>query len=486
MQLREYQTTTVNAVEAAWLEGKRCVCVVAPNGAGKSEIAKALLAPARSPLALVHTRTLYGQTARRFPNVSVGTVQGLLAKGPAGDRRRARLAAHDRIFLDEVHHLASDLWRNVLPLLSGKLVFGATATPARADGTPLGDVCDHMVVAATYTQLLKDGFLCRCDVQRSDISRKNQKSQKVRPDGVLAYLEHGHLALDDPRRANGAEWRPGIYFDATIEQCEDAVRRFNEAGVRACLVTCNTKDKERQRIFDAYNAGEYEMLASPMALSEGFDAPRAEVCVLRRMAEHLGTYLQIVGRVLRPFPGKERALLIDCCGASEHGHHGLPTNDRVYTLDGKGLANVPEPEPEDDQEEDEPGAAPEPARTVEAKYALIRDTLLGRYVDLCKEAERSGYKQGWVWHRFKEATGLEAPRQFQAKFQSTCVHCRKRLKVGEGMLWVGKGEVFHEPCWFASLDGETLELVPEALEPVRAKPKTVDRSYDYLDQDIPF
>lgn len=456
MPLRPYQVTAVAAVEQAWADGKKCVCLVAPTGAGKSEMAAAILAEAKAPLALVHTRVLYGQTVRRFPGVAVGTIQGLLAKGVAGDRRRARLTRYDAVFIDEVHHLASALWREVMPLLLGKRLFGATATPVRADGTPLGDVCDHLVVAATYTQLLREGYLCRCDVSRSDISRKVQKSQKVRPDGVKSYLEKA-------RREDGS-WRPGIYFDGTIEQCQEAVDAFNLTGVRAELVCCDTKANDRQRIFDAYNAGQLDMLASPMALSEGFDAPRAEVCVLRRMAQHLGTYLQIVGRVLRPFPGKERALLIDCSGASEPGHHGLPTNDRVYSLDGKGISNE-EPEPEEDEEEDEeePLPPPDPARTIEAKFNLIRDTLLGRYVDLCEEARVSGYKQGWVFHRFTEMTGLQPPRSFSAKFASTCLHCRKRMKLGEEMFWGGTSVVWHPHCWFAQLDAEALSIVPDQL-----------------------
>jgi hypothetical protein len=44
--------------------------------------------------------------------------------------------------------------------------------------------------------------------------------------------------------------------------------------------------------------------------------------------------LQAAGRVLRPWESEE-AILIDLCGSTLI--HGLPTEDRVYSLDGKGI-----------------------------------------------------------------------------------------------------------------------------------------------------
>lgn len=46
-------------------------------------------------------------------------------------------------------------------------------------------------------------------------------------------------------------------------------------------------------------------------------------------------YLQACGRVLRPHPGKEHAVIIDLTGASLV--HSWPTVDRIYSLDGKGI-----------------------------------------------------------------------------------------------------------------------------------------------------
>ncbi len=456
MKLRPYQETAVAGIRAAWDAGKQCPLLVAPTGAGKTEMAKDLLSGFRSPCVIVHTDVLFEQTARRIPSARVYTVQSLVAAGASGDARRQGLSRHDCAFLDEAHHMGSEQWRSALSIpWMPKTRFGATATPKRADGTPLGDIFDDLVVAAKYSELVAQGFLVRCDVWSPDIGRKRQKKEKLRPDGVAAYLEHG-------KRFDGS-WRPGIHFELTIEACEAAHSRYLATGIRSAVVCKDTCSRERRRIFDAYSAGELDMLCSPTALAEGFDSPRAEVCVLRRSCDHVGDWLQRVGRVLRPAPGKDRALLIDCCDT--RSKHGLPTDDRNYYLTGAGIEAERTAEQLVQLEEDEEQMRIRIAfETVEAKYTIIRDTLLARYRALLQEADELGYKPGWAFNRFREQTGIEMPHAFAAKFKSVCKACNRRLEVGEGIFWLGPSHVEHQECHIRKLDGEVLDKVGEALE----------------------
>jgi hypothetical protein len=228
------------------------------------------------------------------------------------------------------------------------------------------------------------------------------------------------------------------------------------------------------------------MLCSPQALAEGFDSPRAEVCCLLRSAAHVGGFLQMCGRVLRPygerqlqdaialgqklgidlhpsaFVLKERALLID--GSDATSIHGPPTADRVYSLDGKGIAL--EKLEDEDAEESEDRAAPEFAKVVEMKFTLVRDKLRDMLVTLCETAKEKEYRMGWVFHRFTEKTGIQPPRVFEAKFQSTCKHCRHKVKLNEQILWGGTGLVYHVDCWFETLEQKQLlsadEMQPKA------------------------
>lgn len=482
MQDRGYQNTAVAEMLGHLSAGKRPL-LVAPTGAGKSVMSSRVLTldgarlSSGQTLCLVHTRTLREQSKVTIPGAQISTIQGLVAKGPAGDKRRSALASITDVFVDEAHHIVSEEWAQAIPLLQGRRFFGATATPERGDGTPLGDAFDVMVVAAKYSELVTGGHLCPCDIRAPEMNRKEQRRKKVKPDGVVAYLTHG-------KRADGS-WRPGIYFEGTKAECHEAAKRFTEAGLRCAVVTDQTTTDERAFIFAQYTLGHLDMLLSPQALAEGFDSPRAEVCVLCRSAAHVGGFLQMVGRVLRPygerqiaamvalgvelgitpdpsaFTAKERALLIDNSDATSV--HGKPTADRVYSLDGQGIALAPEEDATETDELGEPSKR-ERAKMVEMKFRLVRDKLRDMFGELQGQAVERNYNPGWVFHRFTEKTGIQPPRAFKAKFQSTCKHCRTRFKIDESILWDGPGRVWHHDCWFDTIVEQQL-LSADDLQP---------------------
>jgi superfamily II DNA or RNA helicase len=74
-----------------------------------------------------------------------------------------------------------------------------------------------------------------------------------------------------------------------------------------------------------------QILVTVDVVSEGFDVPAASVAILLRPTKSLGLYLQQVGRVLRPAPGKEAALILDHVGNVTR--HGFPDDHRDWTLD---------------------------------------------------------------------------------------------------------------------------------------------------------
>jgi superfamily II DNA or RNA helicase len=287
--------------------------VALPTGAGKTHVAAMLLHGARNPLAVVHTATLREQTARRMPGMTVVTVQAA-TRMPAG-----ALAAHDVVFEDECHHIASPAWSALRARYSPwALVLGCTATPQRADGVALSGLYDAIVAPVGYQQLLADRHLAPCDVIDA--------RETGRP--ALAYLRHGRGL-------------PGILFAPTMAACRDAVDTLRAAGVRAAPLDSQCTASVRTATLAAYSRGELDVLCSPMALAEGFDSPRAQVCVLDRECEHVGTYLQIANRVTRPDPARpgKTALLLDCRGAA--ARHGHPLQDRTYSLHGTGIASPP-------------------------------------------------------------------------------------------------------------------------------------------------
>ncbi len=457
---REYQLEVADQV-VAHLESNAIPLMVMPTGAGKSRTAAEVMGRVakRRGLVVTHTDVLFEQSKSTIPGCSVINIQALIKPGSAGDKRRAALSEFDAVFCDEAHHFVTPEWLAGMVLLRSKglRIFGASATPQRGDGRALDEFWTDMVVGPNYSELVGWGFLCPCDVAKPKLTRAEQRRMKVRVDGVQSYLEHG-------KREDGS-WRPGIFFHKTISDCEDASRRFNEAGIRSKVISCEITGTARQDIFDEYSRGDLDMLCSPQALAEGFDSPRAEVCVLCRSASSLGTYLQMVGRILRPCAGKTRALLIDCTGAESI--HGKPTKDRRYSLSGEGITDAPEDEETMTPEQEQELRIREEWKQIRAEFELVRDQLKSTLYDFQQQATDLQKPHGWAFAQFrnhvkyKDEKGfthdaLKVPYIFDAKKMHVCESCRHRVKVGDVVLSGRDKKVFHRDCWISALPDEIL------------------------------
>ncbi len=335
--LRDYQSSAVSDTLDAWRNHLR-VLLVAPTGAGKTRLAERFveLSDGRV-LFIVHRRELLKQAAARlraafgFYNVGliapgecyspscriqVATVQTLLAS----DRRPPA----ELLILDEAHHFLATEWGSLAKGYSDCRVLGLTATPERQDGRPLGDIFEHMVVAARYPQLVSLGWLAPCVVYQPP---EAMGSKELAQDPVAAYQRFAHGSS-------------AFVFCATVPIAKRMSERFNEAGIPAACITAKTPKRDRDRFLKEFESGQLRVLTNVYTLTEGIDVPRARTCIIARKIGHCGQYLQIVGRVLRPHEDKPHAIVVDLTGATLV--HGLPTEDREYSLDGEGIRRVSE------------------------------------------------------------------------------------------------------------------------------------------------
>lgn len=339
--MRGYQSRAVAEVLAAWRAGTRRVLLVAPTGAGKTrmgvelpDVAGELLGGAPRALWIAHRTELISQAVMRlrergydaagispryepdpWARIQVASVDTLLARGM---RPQA-----DLVIWDEAHHCAADTYSTVLASYADALLVGLTATPQRRDGRALSDHYDSLVVAAQYSELLATGDLVPCRV--------------ARPDEYLGSDLARHPLEEWQGKANGALT---FGFAQTVKLAKQYAEEFRAAGITSAAVDANTPDDEREELLERFRAGELRVLWNVYVFTEGVDVPQAECCLLARGCQHAGTYLQIVGRVLRPAPGKTSAMLLDLSGASHL--HGFPTQDREYALDGRPIRVVGE------------------------------------------------------------------------------------------------------------------------------------------------
>jgi ribonuclease E len=124
-------------------------------------------------------------------------------------------------------------------------------------------------------------------------------------------------------RFNGV---PGVVYAAGVRHAYNVAEAFRDAGLKAQGVSGETPKRELAHILAAYERGEIDVLVNAQLLAEGWNSPRATVCMHLAPTASKRIYQQRVGRVTRRHPGKEAGIVIDFV------HPATKHDDPVVTL----------------------------------------------------------------------------------------------------------------------------------------------------------
>jgi DNA repair protein RadD len=370
--LRPYQDRCIKNLRAHIIGGKKRVLVVAPTGSGKMYIVATIIRLSTVPVLFVcHRMELIDQCARELArqgvtnigviraddertnphaSVQVASVQTLI--------RRPHLApAPGHVIVDEAHRSASDSYvEHVFGAYPQADFFGFTASPARLDGKPLGDLFQIIEIAATYTELLKrSDWLVAPDVYSSPVQADLSEVRTVGGDYEEAALgqvmtqkhlvgnvvEHwlrlAHLHPEFtpdgktrvPCKSAAGERRRTFAFAVNIAHSQALCTRFEQAGVRVAHLDGTTPENERRAMLRDLASGALEVVCNCNVLLEGVDVPEAKCIVHARPTQSLVVWMQSCGRIMRPWNGVT-PLLLDHAGNFDR--HGAPFEDRDWSL----------------------------------------------------------------------------------------------------------------------------------------------------------
>lgn len=348
--LRPYQEAALVAWELAGGRG----LVALPTGAGKTRTAIAAIARTRSPtLILVPTRVLvdqwtgalrqagaaeigqYGDGERRLASITISTFASAVRHmGDLGNRFRL-------LIVDEAHHFGGRA-DEPLEMCTAQLRLGLTATPPEGAHLERLAVLIGPVVYRAAIEQLAGQFLApfrlvtlslplspserqvwesECNIWRPAVRRFFTLTPEASwPDFVRAagQSDEGRRVLMAWRRARAmlrlTEAKSSVLGRLLDRHVQSRVLVFApdaETAIeisRRQLIPAITADigrAERTRILERFSTGKVRALASARVLNEGVDVPAADVAVILGGCQGDRAYVQRVGRVLRPEPGKE-------------------------------------------------------------------------------------------------------------------------------------------------------------------------------------
>jgi len=332
--------------------GAKRLLLCAPTGSGKTAISSHIIKSASEKGLrcgfLCHRKELIDQTRNTF--AKFGVEAGIIAAGHDHDytqpvqiasidtlyRRRADVPPFDLLVIDEAVHITAKTWRQTVETWPNAWRIGLTATPRRLSGEGFDDLFDELIMGPRVADLIEQEWLAPFRLfapPTIDTSKLHIRAGDYIPSEVDALVNKrtitGDVIEHYKRLAHG---KRAVVFCANVAHSKAVAAEFQSAGYKAAHVDGKTHPAQRASIMDAFRRGHYQVLTNVNLITEGFDAPSMEVCILLRPTRSLALYLQMVGRVLRPAENKE-AIILDHVGNVRE--HGLPDHPHEWTLLGK-------------------------------------------------------------------------------------------------------------------------------------------------------
>jgi superfamily II DNA or RNA helicase len=245
--------------------------------------------------------------------------------------------AYTIVICDEAHTALGEKTSTSIRQWAGPIFIGMTATgaliarhvtdlfPTQTSRFDLAQAARRGVIAPLRCVRIPPGpgvrTIAKVPLRRGEVDTEFDQEMLAELLDQLPF----NLAVADlyKTRFNGV---PGVVYAAGVRHAYNVAQAFRDVGLKAQAVSGETPKRELANILARYEAGTIDVLVNAQLLAEGWNSPRATVCMHLAPTASRRIYQQRVGRVTRRQPGKEAGIVVDFV------HPATKHDDPVVTL----------------------------------------------------------------------------------------------------------------------------------------------------------
>jgi len=347
LELRDYQK---EAIEKWRQRGQRGILVL-PTGTGKTYIALAVIkeeigqngkvAVIVPTIVLAHQwqskiyqyvgikPSLYYTHEKGIGKITIFVVNSAYLN-------RHLLQYFSLVVVDEIHHLSAPTWKQIVEVIKDKKVMGLTATPenailpivyymgiglAREKKAVVNVEIRPVFAELTYGERIQYEQI---DQAIRDIARKLDSAKAYGDKTAIETLDRKLKIMANKRKQLMSEVKDKaikvleiarvhpnekiLVFTESIKGAERIAQVLNDNGIKSMTIHSQKGKATRNAILQEWGKG-FRVLIAVRSLDEGVDIPDVSIGIIVATGKTIRQLTQRLGRILRPAPNKEKAIM---------------------------------------------------------------------------------------------------------------------------------------------------------------------------------
>jgi|GEM_PF-5733342 len=345
LSLRKYQSRLQWEIQTCWDRYRR-VLVILPPGGGKTAILAGVaqefyrkqgkiwvinnrlnlirqLHENITFLTGVKVRPIHHNNPAKEAGIYLGTIQYI-------GKHYKSWTKPDLIIVDEAHHCMAKAYREIFSYFETIKILGLTGTPCCSENRQLiNSVFEKVLLGPTMKELIAQGFLCNYQIITINEPIYYNLSELTQVEIPMNKALEKELEKVLRSYRNYLHGESCIIFAPTVASCK-IIHDFMQKYHISCanIEVEGNNEAGYTKVIKRFKEGEIKVLISCDSLIQGIDLPMVKGVIILRETQSLRLWVQMCGRVLRPWHGKGLALIID--HTNNYAWHGLPCEDRNW------------------------------------------------------------------------------------------------------------------------------------------------------------